>query len=139
MSHHWRTLTSVSTTTNGRRDLRGEADFLPSTVEDLVELRRQLVAAGHPDQVASGILGWLVAKAAGDPDQTSPTTRATYRKILAGLEVSGPGGPGRGRRHLEPVRPAAQADSAEGPESTFDGGSVKHVARWRSPFRRRAA
>ena len=69
-----------------RRGLRNEAAFLPTSVEDLAELRRRIVDAGHPAQTASGIVGWLVAKTAGDPDPTSAPTRSQYRKILAELE-----------------------------------------------------
>lgn len=101
MSHHWRTLSSVSTTPNGNpRALRNEADYLPGSLEDLIELRSRVITAGHSAPVANGLIGWLLSKANGEPDVTGPDTRAKYRKILAGLEVSSPGGPGRGRRQI---------------------------------------
>lgn len=76
--------------------LRNEADYLPADLGDLVELRRRLVAAGHPAHVVAGVIGWLVAKSAGDIDPTSAPTRSKYRKILAELELDD--GPRRGRR-----------------------------------------
>lgn len=66
--------------------LREEAAFLPTSVDDLVELRRRLIDSGHPDQVASAIVGWLVAKTTDDPDLTASSTRSRYRKILASIE-----------------------------------------------------
>ena len=83
-----------------RRDhLRNEAAYLPESVEDLADLRRRVIAAGYPQQTASGIVGWLVAKAAGDPDLTSAPTRSQYRKILAELDDS----PNQPVRQLEVV------------------------------------
>jgi hypothetical protein len=90
--------------TNRRADhLREEAAFLPRSVEDLAELRRRILDAGHPDQIASGIVGWLVAKAADDPDRTGPNTRSRYRKVLAELEPLHSPEPDGDRRPLEVV------------------------------------
>jgi hypothetical protein len=89
--------------TINERALRNEADFLPTTLEDLVGLRRRVVAAGYPDQVASGVCAWLLTKAAGDPDRTSSDTRARYRKILAEL--------GNGRKGPQEARRAKKAVS----------------------------
>jgi hypothetical protein len=69
-----------------RTPIRGEAAFIPATLEDLEPLRQRLEAAGHPAMVVNGITGWLVEKALGHPDTTSRPTRANYRKILAELE-----------------------------------------------------
>lgn len=69
--------------TTKRRDLRIEAHFLPDDLADLVELRERILASGQPEQVAHGIVGWLVAKSAGERDSLSSRTRASYRKVLA--------------------------------------------------------
>lgn len=99
--------------------LRNEADWLPSDLDDLAALRRQIIEAGHPGHVANGLIGWLLAKAVGERDATSPTTRSKYRKILAGLEA--PGGPRRGRRSRDLAvihgRPRTLPTSAQNPRS----------------------
>lgn len=82
--------------THHRKDLMIEGAFLPSSVEDLIDLRDrvvELIAAGDvdgikpsgADAVANGITGWLVAKAAGQTDTLSAPTRSRYRKVLAAL------------------------------------------------------
>lgn len=103
-----------------RRDLRNEADYLPETVEDLVDLRQLVIEAGHSAPVANGLVGWLLSKAAGEADTTSSRTRSTYRKILAELEPIGGPGPGGGR-HLEAVGSTKNGRGRKGdrPESTF--------------------
>ena len=81
--------------THHRRDLMIEADYLPASVADLAELRRQLVqmiASGECTEVksssanttADSIVGWLVSKLDG-ADQLSPDTRSRYRRILGQL------------------------------------------------------
>lgn len=70
------------------RALRNEADFLPEQVSDLASVRENVLAAGHAPAVADGIVGWLVAKANGQPDLTSSKTRSRYRRILAELPTS---------------------------------------------------
>lgn len=69
-----------------RTPIRGEAAYIPASLEDLEQLRGQLTAAGHTLTVVNGITGWLVAKATGEADVTSRTTRARYRAILAELD-----------------------------------------------------
>ena len=81
--------------THHRRDLMIEADYLPASVADLAELRRQLVqmiASGEctevksrsADTTADSITGWLVCKLDGS-DRLAATTRSRYRRILAQL------------------------------------------------------
>lgn len=72
------------------RALRDEASWLPRTLGETTVARRALLAAGQPPAVADAIVGWLVAKAVGDPDLTAAPTRARYRKILRNLEAPGP-------------------------------------------------
>lgn len=93
--------------THHRKDLMIEADYLPASVADLAELRRQLVAligSGNCDEVkpasaettADSIVGWLVSKLDG-ADNLSAPTRARYRRILGQLaEHGGDGGGQRG-------------------------------------------
>lgn len=71
-----------------RTPIRNEGSWIPNSIEDFEEVRRRLTAAGHPTTVVNGITGWLAAKAIGEHDSSSGTTRARYRKILAEL---GPG------------------------------------------------
>jgi hypothetical protein len=80
---------------------RNEADFLPESLEDLADLRRRVMDAGHSAPVANGLLGWLVSKAAGEDDVTNSVTRSKYRKILA--ELPPPEGPVGGPARLEVV------------------------------------
>lgn len=83
---------------------RNEADWLPSDVDDLVELRRRVIELGQSPSVANGLVGWLLSKAAGEEDRSGPNTRARYRRILAELELVGPEPEGRiAARHLEAV------------------------------------
>jgi len=67
------------------RALRNEADHLPSSLEEAAAIRAALLDAGQPPQVADGIVGWLIAKATGQPDLTAATTRSRYRRVLATL------------------------------------------------------
>lgn len=67
------------------RALRNEADFLPSSIDDAARVRQAIIDAGNPAQVADGIVGWLISKAAGHPDRTASDTRSRYRRILATL------------------------------------------------------
>lgn len=70
------------------RALRNEAGWLPRNLDDALEVRRRVLDAGHSASVASGLMAWLIAKAAGQEDSTAGPTRWRYRKILAEL---GPG------------------------------------------------
>ncbi len=80
--------------THHRKDLMIEAEYLPATVHDLAELRRQLVdlieagatdvAPRSADTTADSIVGWLVSKLDG-ADNLSAPTRSRYRRILAQL------------------------------------------------------
>lgn len=100
------------TTPRMRADaLRNEAEWLPSRLGDLVDVRRRVIAAGYGAATANGLIGWLVSKAAGERDITGAPTRSRYRKILAELDVDHD--PGRGR-HLEVVAEApGQRDGRE--------------------------
>lgn len=99
--------------------LRNEADWLPEDLGDLVDLRRRIIAAGHASQVANGIVGWLLSKAAGERDDTASDTRSRYRKILAELDVDHD--PGRGRQVVdlaeaaERHRAGREAETAQNP------------------------
>jgi hypothetical protein len=67
------------------RSLRNEADFLPASIDDAAAVRAAVLEAGHTPALADGLVGWLIAKAAGHADNSSPTTRSRYRRILATL------------------------------------------------------
>lgn len=94
----------MTTIAHHRKDLRIEAQFLPDSLGDLLALRPRLVAmiatgevdgirASSADTVADGIVGWLVAKAAGETDTLTASTRSRYRRILGQLaEQEPPGG-----------------------------------------------
>lgn len=104
-----------------RRDLRNEADWIPSdTIElpaALEELRSRLFDAGRPSSEINGITGWMVAKALGEQDTTAAPTRARYRKILADL---GPGPRPNGRARLR--------DAGDVDQGTLVGTSLIGVA-----------
>ena len=69
-----------------RRDhWRIEALYLPDDLDDLAELRRRVIEAGHSASVANGLVGWLLSKTAGETDVSESRTRSKYRKILAEL------------------------------------------------------
>jgi hypothetical protein len=80
-----------------RKDLRNEADHLPATLADVIALRRRIIELGHSQAEAAGVVGWVIAKAAGEPDVTGAATRARYRKILAELDAPKPKRPRRAR------------------------------------------
>ena len=97
-----------------RKDLKIEGHYLPDTVHDLIDLRERIVnviAGGHiegvtsrgADAVANGITGWLVAKAAGQTDTLTGSTRSKYRRVLAALDDEAPAGPERGSTSLRSV------------------------------------
>jgi hypothetical protein len=93
-----------------RRDLtEREAPFLPETFDELLELRRQLRAAGHSPAVVNGVVAWLVGKAAGEPDESAATTRSRYRRILSdlGAPTTVPPGPRATRVLLNDLERAA--------------------------------
>lgn len=79
------------------RSLRNEADYVPEDLEALILLRKEVIAAGHTRRVANGLCSWLLAKAAGEDDETSQDTRARYRRILAELAGQPPNAPGSGK------------------------------------------
>lgn len=66
--------------------LRGEAAWIPRTMDELEQVRRVLTDAGHSNAVVNGVTGWLVAKSLGEEDATNSVTRSKYRKVLAELE-----------------------------------------------------
>lgn len=69
-----------------KRALRGEAEWLPEDLADVIAIRRTLLESGLPSETVAGIMAWLVVKSAGERDTTSEPTRARYRRILAGLD-----------------------------------------------------
>lgn len=75
----------MATTTVNPRSLGIEAHYLTTDVLELAALKAKLEDAGQPPPVASGIIGWLVDKAAGRRDATGSRTRSAYRKALADL------------------------------------------------------
>lgn len=75
-------------TTDRRRDVRQERAFIPSDLDDLAELLAELRAAEVPPAEANGIIGWLVGKWSGRPDETHSTTRAKYRRRLDQLAAA---------------------------------------------------
>ena len=85
-----------------------EQDFTPTTVADLVELRRAVLDAGWSDAVANGLIGWLVGRSTGGVDTSGAPTSARYRRILR--QVHSLGRHGHARRNVpdrrEEPRPA---------------------------------
>jgi hypothetical protein len=79
------------------RHLRNEADYLPDDLADLIQLRKEIRAAGYTRRTADGLCSWLLAKAAGEPDETAATTRAEYRRILSKMAGEEPNQPGSGK------------------------------------------
>lgn len=67
------------------RSLREEADYIPKTLDELADLKARLHAADLTASVVYGLCAWLTDKATGRPDTTSPTTRASYRRVLREL------------------------------------------------------
>lgn len=91
------------------RSIGVEGAWLEATPVELARLKRRIIAAGERSETASGIIGWIIDKQAGETDLTSGPTRARYRKILAELEA--PPAPtrrrARGDRGAGDVRTAA--------------------------------
>ena len=81
------------------RSIQDEGAFLPESIDDLIDLRERLVAAGHSEGTANGLVGWLVAKKGGGGRTPSPVTQAKYRRILREL------GAGDGRTGTAQRRP----------------------------------
>jgi hypothetical protein len=79
------------------RSLRNEADYLPGDLAELVQLRADVIAAGHSRRVADGLCTWLIAKAASESDTTSANTRSKYRRILSEIAGQPPNRPGSGK------------------------------------------
>ena len=75
------------TATINPRSYQEERRYVGVGLDQLIALRRRLITeAGASDQIAAGLIGWIVAKSAGDPDHTSAPTRSTYRKLLRRLD-----------------------------------------------------
>lgn len=85
--------------------IRGEGEWVPDLdqVRELAELRRLIIEVGESPATANGIIGWLVAKAAGERDTTGSDVRARYRRVLARLERE-PGPDGSPRIHAPQLR-----------------------------------
>lgn len=67
------------------RSLRDEAEWLPTSVEELAKVIALVDRRYSRPQVA-GMADWLVRKVMGWPDPTSSATRAKYRRILRELQ-----------------------------------------------------
>lgn len=104
----------MSTVVNPR-SLGIEAKYVTYSVADLVALRRRLLAAGESEAVAAGIIGWLVAKAAGDPNSINATTKARYRRILERLDSDG---------HRHAVDAGENAESSDAGEVDGSGAPI---------------
>jgi hypothetical protein len=61
--------------------------FLPSSLDDLVELRRSLAAAGYSRAKVAGCIEFVMGRAEGD-GRTDSASAAEYRRMLAGLLAS---------------------------------------------------
>ncbi len=94
----------MTATHHSRRDLRIEAEFLPSTLDELLDVRDRIqdfIAAGNIEHIsprsaesmADEISGWLAGKTRGVDGKAAPT-RSRYRRILAALDEAPQGGPG---------------------------------------------
>ena len=77
-------------TTINPRSLGNEAPFVSLDVIALADVKAELIAMGSSPAEASGVVGWLIDKAAGNPDITSAPTRSRYRKLLAELDQPEP-------------------------------------------------
>lgn len=75
----------MTTSTVNPRSIGIEGHYTTGNVAELAELKRRLLAAGVSKNLALGLIGWLVDKAAGSPDLTASDTRSRYRKLLAEL------------------------------------------------------
>lgn len=103
------------------RHLRNERESLPDDLDDLLELRAAILAAGYSRRVADGVIGWLVGIVAGDhgrPDAVSGPTRARYRRVLADVAGRPPNEPGNGAPAVE----LAAAGPAPEPEQVWVSG-----------------
>jgi hypothetical protein len=91
-----------------RKDLRNEAEYLPSSLDELVDVRGRVMALGESRRIADGLCMWLVAKARGERDTTAADVRSRYRRILRALEQPEPIGPkkanGARKRSVAPAR-----------------------------------
>lgn len=66
-----------------RTPWRVEATFVTDDMAELAHLRARVIASGHSEAVANGLIGWLVAKNSGQHGGSSTATR--YRRILEQL------------------------------------------------------
>lgn len=105
-------------------------DYERPFLDDLdVEAQAQLIAdlrtLGYRNE-SLAIPGWLVAKAQGLPDETSPPTRAKYRKILGELTDYRATPPKRRRRQAGFITAgtAAGASSVAAVASLSPGAAV---------------
>lgn len=80
-------------TTTNPRSWKHEAQFVPSTIEDVLALQQRLVdEAGASQAKANGAVMWLLLKAQGTDNAPAPT-RSAYRKLFAQLQPTGGRGP----------------------------------------------
>lgn len=81
------------------RAWKHEKDFVPSTIEQVLELQQRLVdEAGATQAKATGAVMWLLQKAHGT-DTAAAQQRSDYRKLFAKLDDTTPRRP-RGRRSV---------------------------------------
>lgn len=73
------------TTAINPRSLQIEAHYISTDVVELANLKAKLLDNGEPPSLASGLVGWLVDKAAGRRDLTAASTRSRYRRALEAL------------------------------------------------------
>lgn len=82
-----------------------EANYVPETLDDAVELHERVVEAGFTRSIAAGLVMWVSTKASGSPNDVTSHTKSTYRKVLAQLQRSGyPGPSGRVRSDIPGYR-----------------------------------
>ena len=75
-----------------RKDItQAELPFLDLPPREVFALGDKLRAEGdHRADVIAGLESWLLRKALGQPDRTTQTTRAKYRRILATISAPPP-------------------------------------------------
>jgi hypothetical protein len=127
------------------RSITDEGPFIPASLADVIDLRQRVLDAGHSESVANGVVGFVVAKAAGEATPLTDVTRSRYRRILRELGEDGPDGgraverpgptpvagnggkakkvPKRKPRPQAPARPAA-ARSTRKPQGDRNTGSA---------------
>lgn len=60
-----------------------EDDLLPTSLDELATLRARLLACGFSRPKVAGCIEFVLGKARGEEAEMGPSTRSTYRKMLA--------------------------------------------------------